>query len=378
MNASAENASFRDNETRNDGNRMVVLDKVSLDAEISMRQMRRHVQDDTSISDASERLKEHKTAQSKRREEVDAANFANSSSASRSTPTYQYSRTSHFLSVLRQQQAKQRVEIPQKLLVDLRAIMAEQRIDARSLTSADVRKLLLRTGNRKYSQNAAQIVTLLGGQQPPDLSEKVAFSSERVEENDDKEEQGNSQNSAESQEKATKPVLSVDHLLPPEHVFDDCSICTDAIEHATHRRLDECGHIFHRACIAQWFEKSETCPLCRTRIVVEKALGVDFNAFARDFRGKSLESMLVRLFDMISQAYNQVREAGANMVSYEFLLRKMSTILVETTALCDSNKETLRRVAAHCRRIHNPFRVLEEERAWNRILRQLERAATIE
>jgi hypothetical protein len=51
--------------------------------------------------------------------------------------------------------------------------------------------------------------------------------------------------------------------IPPPSEGECCSICTDEMtEYYT--RL-ECGHYYHTACIAQWFETSEnrSCCVCR-------------------------------------------------------------------------------------------------------------------
>ena len=41
-----------------------------------------------------------------------------------------------------------------------------------------------------------------------------------------------------------------------------CSICIDVIDEKT-ITLKKCGHTFHKFCIQQWYQKSNTCPLCR-------------------------------------------------------------------------------------------------------------------
>lgn len=41
-----------------------------------------------------------------------------------------------------------------------------------------------------------------------------------------------------------------------------CSICMDNIEPPNILSL-ECNHTYHATCIAQWFRKKSTCPLCR-------------------------------------------------------------------------------------------------------------------
>lgn len=40
-----------------------------------------------------------------------------------------------------------------------------------------------------------------------------------------------------------------------------CSICYGFMYKI--KKLKRCGHEFHRMCIEKWFEKSNTCPLCR-------------------------------------------------------------------------------------------------------------------
>lgn len=40
-----------------------------------------------------------------------------------------------------------------------------------------------------------------------------------------------------------------------------CSICYGFMNKI--KKLRRCGHEFHQTCIEKWFEKSNTCPLCR-------------------------------------------------------------------------------------------------------------------
>ena len=42
-----------------------------------------------------------------------------------------------------------------------------------------------------------------------------------------------------------------------------CSVCMDEL---TKPIKLSCGHVFCEACIAQWFEKEDTCPLCRKAV----------------------------------------------------------------------------------------------------------------
>ena len=51
--------------------------------------------------------------------------------------------------------------------------------------------------------------------------------------------------------------------LEPEH---NCSICLDVINDNI-VCLHKCKHQFHNTCISMWFEKNNTCPLCRETIL---------------------------------------------------------------------------------------------------------------
>lgn len=43
-------------------------------------------------------------------------------------------------------------------------------------------------------------------------------------------------------------------------VSNTCAICIDDVSEAPGL---ECGHLFHKDCLAEWFKKSRTCPVCR-------------------------------------------------------------------------------------------------------------------
>ena len=76
----------------------------------------------------------------------------------------------------------------------------------------------------------------------------------------------------------TEPAL---RLPTPADPFDDlifalelddvkvdiheCVICCD-ITSPPRRRLNMCGHTFHRHCIREWAKQSSACPLCRGKI----------------------------------------------------------------------------------------------------------------
>ncbi len=45
---------------------------------------------------------------------------------------------------------------------------------------------------------------------------------------------------------------------------ETCTICQDDIETNTStRKINACGHVFHKTCIDQWFERNVKCPVCR-------------------------------------------------------------------------------------------------------------------
>lgn len=45
---------------------------------------------------------------------------------------------------------------------------------------------------------------------------------------------------------------------------ETCTICQDDIEANTQtRKINACGHMFHKNCIDQWFERNVKCPVCR-------------------------------------------------------------------------------------------------------------------
>ena len=46
------------------------------------------------------------------------------------------------------------------------------------------------------------------------------------------------------------------------HTTSNCAICQDAI--SSHGcRIRQCGHVYHRSCIENWFSMSVRCPVCR-------------------------------------------------------------------------------------------------------------------
>lgn len=62
-----------------------------------------------------------------------------------------------------------------------------------------------------------------------------------------------------------------------EHDFIDeaqCCICHETYAEDNILQMLPCNHIFDRACLLEWYKKSQTCPICRLGEVIEKNIGV--------------------------------------------------------------------------------------------------------
>jgi hypothetical protein len=71
--------------------------------------------------------------------------------------------------------------------------------------------------------------------------------------------------SSSSQHQSASPG---DERTKKEEAADDkttCAVClTEYADGDELRRLPECGHAFHRACVDQWLRQRPSCPICRT------------------------------------------------------------------------------------------------------------------
>lgn len=61
--------------------------------------------------------------------------------------------------------------------------------------------------------------------------------------------------------------LNLQHILDEvNEIVVSCPICLDVIDEKL-ITLNKCQHTFHQSCISSWFQKSNTCPLCRETIL---------------------------------------------------------------------------------------------------------------
>jgi len=46
---------------------------------------------------------------------------------------------------------------------------------------------------------------------------------------------------------------------------DDCAVCVDELSEDI-IKINACGHLFHRLCVASWFAQKQTCPMCNVQV----------------------------------------------------------------------------------------------------------------
>jgi hypothetical protein len=67
------------------------------------------------------------------------------------------------------------------------------------------------------------------------------------------------------------PKLSKDVFVPIEEE-EDCPICLEEYDTENPKLVAKCDHHFHLACILEWMERSETCPVCNKEMVFDSPL----------------------------------------------------------------------------------------------------------
>lgn len=78
------------------------------------------------------------------------------------------------------------------------------------------------------------------------------------------------------------PVVRFDELCGAACGGGDCAVCLGGIGGGDEvRRLGNCRHAFHRACLDRWMEHDQrTCPLCRAPLIPDEMAGALWAAAA--------------------------------------------------------------------------------------------------
>jgi hypothetical protein len=75
-------------------------------------------------------------------------------------------------------------------------------------------------------------------------------------------------------EKKTWPVddvSDIDLKKKDRETIDECPICLEEYDIENPKLLTKCGHDFHLACILEWMERSEACPVCDKELVITES-----------------------------------------------------------------------------------------------------------
>ena len=144
---------------------------------------------------------------------------------------------------------------------------------------------------------------------------------------------------------------------------DSCSICCEEISTAESETLS-CGHRFHKRCIEQWVNNSDTCPLCRAVITNDiastteqqrRVLATASRFFESDIGDTMLRAALLDAF-MFGLLISQIHVIY-DATSFPFILSVLAGVCVSVVRLKTPNRirngsiSTLRRVGVMFERI---------------------------
>ncbi|CAI0417221.1 unnamed protein product [Linum tenue] len=58
-------------------------------------------------------------------------------------------------------------------------------------------------------------------------------------------------------------------FVPPTEEEDCCPTCLEEYDDENPRIITKCEHHFHLACIFEWMERSDTCPVCDKEMIFD-------------------------------------------------------------------------------------------------------------
>ncbi|KAL0324268.1 UNVERIFIED_CONTAM: putative E3 ubiquitin-protein ligase RHB1A [Sesamum calycinum] len=78
-------------------------------------------------------------------------------------------------------------------------------------------------------------------------------------------------------EKSGELKKSIDPVVPPLQDEEDvCPTCLEEYDSENPKIITKCDHHFHLACILEWMERSDTCPVCDQEMVFSPAIGSSY------------------------------------------------------------------------------------------------------
>ena len=62
--------------------------------------------------------------------------------------------------------------------------------------------------------------------------------------------------------------IEIDIINTTDNNSNNCSICLIELNNPDDIIKLNCSHTYHNNCIKLWFNKNQTCPLCRSKIII--------------------------------------------------------------------------------------------------------------
>ncbi|KAL0819227.1 hypothetical protein ABMA28_008472 [Loxostege sticticalis] len=115
-----------------------------------------------------------------------------------------------------------------------------------------------------------------------------------------------------------------------------CTICSDLVNQAENIFATKCGHIFHYNCLAQWIERSKSCPQCRNK-VTDRCMFRIYPTISNETSGEDVTTLQSRLDD----AQLQLRQQKATAKEKEDKLTAITTELRKNEEVLKSLEKKL-------------------------------------
>ncbi|KAM6325293.1 E3 ubiquitin-protein ligase TRAIP [Podargus strigoides] len=144
-----------------------------------------------------------------------------------------------------------------------------------------------------------------------------------------------------------------------------CTICSDFFDNERDVAAVPCGHIFHRACLVQWFDTapSRTCPQCRIQVgrrhIINKLF---FDVALEEQTGPDAETLQNELDKVKAQLSLEEKEKR----EYQALVDRLRDTLDVRSATIESLQKVLGQTEMLCSSLKKQMKFLEQLQEDNR------------